>query len=195
MTVGASLRGMFNKNDFVLVPEREVLDRYMDALEEEGLRLVAKREKFPSLNETDVFKYELVVLGKAMHSIALCVQDNISEHPTASDFTIHTTPFKNLPIFKSHVRPHFVIFHSGKAVGDLDYQTIKEWDSQDPRLIDMWKLYTAWIQKPPSTEDEGGEDKGDEDKEPLGRELRSRFEKSPTLNSKSGGQGEQERVG
>ncbi|KAF8312571.1 uncharacterized protein EI90DRAFT_3056904 [Cantharellus anzutake] len=103
--LGAAVRGMLDRGYFVLVPEQVILDAYKNAVDKKGKTLgSAKRGKFPSFNKTDVFKYELLPIDNAMDHIALLIQDAIRERAAPSDFTVHTTPFDNLPVFTSHVR-------------------------------------------------------------------------------------------
>ncbi|KAF8309067.1 uncharacterized protein EI90DRAFT_3141089 [Cantharellus anzutake] len=202
--------GTLNVNTrYNMVPMGAALHAMFDRLLHPGPRNRGSK-KYTDALEKEVFKYTLVPIDDTMEHITLFVQHNAREsHAVTSDFTIHATPFDNLPKFTSHVRPHFMILHGAKAVLTFAGPALRS-ALEDQRVSDMVDLYRAWTQKipksesamkdpdfnPPSTKDE--EQEGDETKRPRRVLEKRNFQASPTLDvkgKKSGGQGNQERSG
>jgi len=82
-----------------------------------------------------------------MDSVPIHLQ--INQHPPISPafFRTFVHPFDDLPIIRSHLRPHFVIYNAAlKLLDDADYQ------NQHPTLADSFEeilaIYLQWTAPP-----------------------------------------------
>ncbi|GJJ05926.1 hypothetical protein Clacol_000113 [Clathrus columnatus] len=133
--VGVALRRLFNKHDYLLLPETDIIDRYHNTLTFDGIAWVAKRELFPII---------------PMTKIAIHRQNRIPPPGTVlgpTDFITHVFPFVNLPLFQSHLHPRFVILEAGrKMVTEPQTQNAI---TAHPILAKVLQLYLAWTCAPP----------------------------------------------
>jgi hypothetical protein len=73
------------------------------------------------------------------------------------DFIVHKYPFRSLPLLRSHLRPQFVIFDSGRKLKNLKAAVLKKLADDIPSLLKVVQLYSAWME-PPEEEKQGEQD-------------------------------------
>ncbi|PPQ80315.1 hypothetical protein CVT24_000414 [Panaeolus cyanescens] len=139
--LGASLYELYRQNKWVLLPEDEVLDRYVY---DDGEAVV--REDFPVFQEK-TFRYRFVPLFD-MDDIYLARQS--SDSPSQVD--IHEYPFDTLPLLISHVHPMFVLMHTSRVCYSdsiLPMGAVSRFDERYPIVRRLNIIYCAWASMVP----------------------------------------------
>ncbi|PPQ80316.1 hypothetical protein CVT24_000415 [Panaeolus cyanescens] len=143
--LGASLYKLYRQKKWVLLPEDDVLDRYVYA---NGRAVV--REDFPVFQEK-TFKYRFVPLFD-MEDIYLARQS--SDSPSQVD--IHEYPFDTMPLLTSHVHPTFVLMHTSSVIysrSTLPPGALATFSKRFPVVRRLKTLYSAWTSILPNRAD------------------------------------------
>lgn len=83
-----------------------------------------------------------------INELAINRQNTIPSNKSDEDFTRHHYPFSTLPLLKSHIRPHYVIFNAGLKLFWLSKHDSRKCDSlvtEFPTLGTIISLYKAWL--------------------------------------------------
>ncbi|KAF7979006.1 hypothetical protein HWV62_43967 [Athelia sp. TMB] len=155
--VGAALHTLFNKNEWLLVPEDSVVDHYFNRchLEANG-RLTTKRANVSPMPDS-TFLYTLVPVPFKMNTMWISRQDIIptENSPLQSDHvSTHVHPFQTLPQLDSHLLPHFVIFETGRKLAALPPADLIDFTRQNPLLEMIVRIYQAWTTTRPAGAEE-----------------------------------------
>ncbi|PPQ82079.1 hypothetical protein CVT24_012307 [Panaeolus cyanescens] len=143
--LGASLYKLYRQNKWVLLPEDDVLDRYVYA---NGRAVV--REDFPVFQEK-TFKYRFVPLFD-MEDIYVARQSSDS----LSQVDIHEYPFDTMPLLTSHVHPTFVLMHTSSVIHSqliLPPGALAIFSKRFPVVRRLKTLYSAWTSILPTRAD------------------------------------------
>ncbi|KIK05673.1 hypothetical protein K443DRAFT_335197 [Laccaria amethystina LaAM-08-1] len=134
ISVGAKFHSLLDKDNWLLLPDNETL------------ALFSFGTVFPQYKSGDIFNYKFVPL-RQMDSVPIHLQ--IKQDPPISPAFFRTIvhPFDDLPIIRSHLRPHFVIYNAAlKLLDNGQYQ------DQHPTLADSFEeiltIYFQWTAPP-----------------------------------------------
>ncbi|KAF9008243.1 hypothetical protein BDQ17DRAFT_1323611 [Cyathus striatus] len=110
--VGVSLAHMYEKLQWILIPDNDIVQTYYDG------RLC--RTNIPEIKR-EHFVYRLFPVQK-MCDVALIRQDSTTAPLFDSGmFTVHTFPFNTLPDLISHIHPKFAIMQAGYVLSKTNY--------------------------------------------------------------------------
>jgi hypothetical protein len=71
---------------------------------------------------------------------------------TNQHVTTHFHPFTTLPLLQSHLHPKFAIYNAGKKLLEFSQDHYLQLRRAFPRLVDIKKLYAAWLTQPKEEE-------------------------------------------
>ncbi|KAF8992490.1 hypothetical protein BDQ17DRAFT_1369461 [Cyathus striatus] len=137
---GESVFRMFDKNQWILLPDDEILEKYVRAFRPSVIGRT-RRERFPNVNG-DKFEYRLIPVVD-MEDVTFTRQNDTTTLQHAEPFTVHKYPFNTFPKLISHIHPKFVI----AAVGYLllsNKPFIMPFFNQHPILRTIIKIYRLW---------------------------------------------------
>ena len=108
-----------------------------------------------SVYQTRTFEYNMLV-PPSMEAVGIFrrkVEGNTGTN--AEDFEVHPFPYKTLPIIKSHLLPHYVIYNAGKKMSAMqqDPEVYKNFlktnthiEQLSERALKTTNLFHRWVQ-------------------------------------------------
>ncbi|KAF9528248.1 hypothetical protein CPB83DRAFT_894514 [Crepidotus variabilis] len=153
-SVGANLHRLRSHQQWVLLPEDDIIQQYFGPLTPAGTNHHAERSTFPDVPNRSDFVYRLIPLRK-MENLVVVRQDVIPEPGTPlkeEHLTIHLYPFNALHL-TSHVHPKFAILEAGrifeKLSNTLPSATLATLSEMYPTLPLTISLFQAWTDSLP----------------------------------------------
>ncbi|KAF7979007.1 hypothetical protein HWV62_43969 [Athelia sp. TMB] len=155
--MGAAFHTLFDKNEWLLVPEESVVEHYFGRCHlRANESLTAERASFSPMADP-TFLYTLVPVPFKMKMMWISRQDIIptENSPLQSDHvSTHVHPFQTLPQLDSHLLPHFVIFETGRKLETLPFTSALALSRQNPLLEKIAAIYEAWTKARPAGAEE-----------------------------------------
>ncbi|KAF9001144.1 hypothetical protein BDQ17DRAFT_1426711 [Cyathus striatus] len=137
---GASVHGMYDKGQWILVPDDTIVHMYYNTLRQDTR--TTDRSAYQDV-PNGTFNYTLIPL-RNMEEVAITRQNNTMIPVRLDAFEVHIYPFTSLPKLHSHVHPKFTIIAAGDQMRKLPESVRNKLLDEFSILAEVFAVYVAW---------------------------------------------------